>query len=82
MILFTILFLGCGDNKESEIPEITTDGTSTSCSGTAPVIQEIICSQLECKLNTNYTNTEYKTRRTQYTTYPWDTPVDTTSYQR
>ena len=35
--------LGCGDNKESEIPEITTDGTSTSCSGTAPVIQEIIC---------------------------------------
>ena len=43
MILFTILFFGCGDDKESEIPEITTDGTATTCSGTAPVIQEIIC---------------------------------------
>ena len=43
MTLLTILFLGCGEDKGRDIPEITTDGTSTSCSGTAPVIQEIIC---------------------------------------
>ena len=44
MILYSMLFFwGCVDDKESQIPEIQTDGNPTNCSGTAPVIQEIIC---------------------------------------
>ena len=44
MILYSVLFLfGCGDKKENQIPEIEADGTSISCSGTPPVVQEIIC---------------------------------------
>ena len=42
MILFTILFWVVVTMKEVKYLKITTDGTSTSCSGTAPVIQVFV----------------------------------------